>query len=196
MANRLKQVRKTRKLTQAALGLLVNTSQQQIFRLEKGTRRMTFDWADRLARAMAVKPAELIGDERLSVPIVGRVVAGARIEMIPLDDRDAVECPEHLDPATTAAVEIQGDALLPIPASWLVFYSRGDVAVPTGLLGTLCVVKIGGNGPTLIRELRRGYSWGRYNLVGHGVAPIDDVELESAALIRGILPRESHTIAA
>lgn len=42
------------------LAELAGTSQQQIDRLEKGTRKMTAEWMEKLSAALNCKPAELI----------------------------------------------------------------------------------------------------------------------------------------
>ena len=63
MKNRLKELRLNAGLTQKDLALRSGTSQAQIDRLEKGTRRMTPEWLERLAPTLGCDPLELLGQQ-------------------------------------------------------------------------------------------------------------------------------------
>jgi transcriptional regulator with XRE-family HTH domain len=63
MQNRLKTLRKAKKLTLQQLADAVGTTHQQIMRLEKGERKLTPDWLKRLAPALGVAPLEILADE-------------------------------------------------------------------------------------------------------------------------------------
>lgn len=54
MTNRLKEIRTRKGLTQHQLASLVNTTAQQIGRLENGSRRLTIEWINRLAKALNI----------------------------------------------------------------------------------------------------------------------------------------------
>ena len=94
MPNRIRELRKAADLTMDQLAERANTSQQQIQRLETGTRRLTQEWMDRIAEALNVHPAELLPSSKIDelVPvslqlwIKGSVQAGVW--------RHAVEDPE------------------------------------------------------------------------------------------------------
>lgn len=60
MENRLQEFRKKAKLSQAALAEKSKTSQPQIDRLEKGDRKLTVEWAERLAPHLNTSPRELL----------------------------------------------------------------------------------------------------------------------------------------
>jgi transcriptional regulator with XRE-family HTH domain len=62
MENRIKEWRKARGLTLKQLADRVSTSNQQISHLEKGRRRLTLDWIERLAAALECHPSDLLGD--------------------------------------------------------------------------------------------------------------------------------------
>ena len=68
--NRLRELRDRRGLTQEALGALTGLSQQQIGNLERDDRRMTFDYAQRLAPHLDADPADLMPTMRSSVASV------------------------------------------------------------------------------------------------------------------------------
>lgn len=61
MENRIKELRKARGLTMKQLAELVGTSNQQISHLEKGRRRLTLEWMERIAKALDCQPADLLG---------------------------------------------------------------------------------------------------------------------------------------
>ena len=62
MANRVAEMRKEKGWSQERLAAEISppTNKQQIGRLEKGTRKLTQDWMERIAKALGCSPAELI----------------------------------------------------------------------------------------------------------------------------------------
>lgn len=60
--NRLREFREARKLSQARLGDLAGTSSQQIDRLEKAQRKLTVQWAEKLAPHLGVEPLDIFTD--------------------------------------------------------------------------------------------------------------------------------------
>lgn len=194
MTNRMREIRKRRGLTLMELAERTHSSHQHLSRLEKGERRMTFDWARRIAPALQVEPEELLADESSMVPVVGRVGAGA--EVIPVDDHpkgaglDHVPCPRGLNPAKTVAVEIRGDSMPPIGDGWLAFYSRDPEPDTAAVVGKLCIVKVA-DGRTLLKQVRRGPTAGHFNLLSTNAPMIEDVALEWAAPVKAILPPET-----
>ncbi len=60
MASKLRQIRERRGWSQSQLAERVNTTQVQIGRLEKGDRRLTVEWLQRLAQALDCKPIDLM----------------------------------------------------------------------------------------------------------------------------------------
>lgn len=58
--NRLKELREAAGLTQQQLAELVGTAGQQIGKLEKGERKLTLEWMERIGRALNRKPIELL----------------------------------------------------------------------------------------------------------------------------------------
>lgn len=190
--NALTRLRKRAGLTQADLAGRMNTSQQQVWRLENGTRRMTFDWAERIAAALDVAPADLLGPRAQITHVVGYVGAGA--EVIPFDDHpqgggmDAVICPQGLNPEKTVAVRVRGDSMAPlIQDGWLIFYSREPEADLPAVMGRTCVVKLV-DGRVLLKQVRRGPVVGRVNLHSVNAPVIEDVAMEWASPVRVIMP--------
>lgn len=76
MSNRLEQLRELRGMTQAQLAELAHTTASQIGKLERGERRLTVDWQQRLARALDCAAGDLMAEgDMLSVPIKFAIAA-------------------------------------------------------------------------------------------------------------------------
>jgi putative transcriptional regulator len=69
MENRLKELRKAKKLTQEQLAKIVGISQSYISDIEKGVRDMDFTLAERFAKALNIKPYELMPLEWQPQPV-------------------------------------------------------------------------------------------------------------------------------
>lgn len=63
LMSRLRRIRESLELSQQALASLAGTSQPQIRRLEAGERKLTVEWAKRLAPHLGVTAKELLFDE-------------------------------------------------------------------------------------------------------------------------------------
>lgn len=69
MDNRLKELRKAKKLTQEQLADMVGISQAYISDIEKGKKDIDFSLAERFAKALNVKPYELMPLEWQPQPV-------------------------------------------------------------------------------------------------------------------------------
>jgi phage repressor protein C with HTH and peptisase S24 domain len=208
VSNRLRELRKRcrPKMTLERLAELVQrgsgkkVSYQQLSRLEKGERRMTFEWAEAIAPALGVDPEDLMVGVRKTVPVVGYVGAGS--EVMPFDDHaqgegmDDVPCPRGIDPHNTVALIVRGDSMEPlIQEGWMLFYSRPNEPAPWDVIGKTCVVKVANDGPTLVKRLQRGYTTGKFNLISSNAAPREDVALEWAAPVLAIVsPQAAYSL--
>jgi len=67
-ALRLRALRERAGLSMQALAVRVGTSAPQINKLEKGERRLTLEWLERLAQALGVELTALFGDGSPAVP--------------------------------------------------------------------------------------------------------------------------------
>lgn len=202
LPNRIREFRKRKGWTLDELADKVGLSKSALSRIEIGPElggtELKAGHLPRIAAALGVSEDQLLAssaDDRPTVPVKGYVGAGAQV--FPIDDLPAnqglreVECPRGLDPRVTVAVQVIGDSMLPIQDQWVLFYSRGTPAAPSDVVGHLCVVKIAGDGPTLVKLVRRGYTAGRFNLISTNASPIEDVPLEWAARVRAVLPPDT-----
>ena len=66
MSNKLKEIRKSRGLTQSALAQKINSSTPQIVKLERGERQLTQNWLLRLSKALDCTMAEILDEVTIS----------------------------------------------------------------------------------------------------------------------------------
>lgn len=190
--NRIAELRIARGMTQQELADAVGMAWQTVGKYERGEARLKVDQARRFADALKVSREELDADGVPSlVPVVGYV--GAGVEIFPFDDfprgegMRTVRCPQGLDPGKTAAVEVRGDSMFPIGDGWIIYFVKEVHGVPYEAVGQLCVVKLAHDGPTQLKVVRPGYSRGKFNLISWNAAPREDVEVEWASPVRGML---------
>jgi repressor LexA len=164
-----------------------------------------------LAMAMGVRPgavSEILAEIRLikateiapiieylelnSVPIMGRVGAGAIIEpeheQVPPEGLGEVELPFPIA-EETIAFEVAGDSMLPK-------YESGDIIVvfkeqrhpPASFYGEEAAVRLT-TGERYLKTIERGKSKTQVNLTSFNAKPIDGVKLEWIGEICVTLPR-------
>lgn len=193
MKNRIREFRERNDWSQQKLADLVGTSQTQIDRLEKGQRRVSDYWLEKLARGFNCSPLELISDNGNNmVPVVGHVGAGARV--LAIDDHmlgaalEEVSSPIGYDSDNIVAVRVRGDSMQPmLEDGWLLFYTKEYDGVPADCVGRLCIVKLH-NGEMLVKKIRMGSQHGLYHLISHNADPLFDQPLEWAARVIDIRP--------
>jgi transcriptional regulator with XRE-family HTH domain len=76
-------VREAKGLSRTQLGQRVQppTSSQQIERLEKGERRLTIEWIERIAKGLGVDPSELIAGEQSQFIMTPEVADEVSLEL-------------------------------------------------------------------------------------------------------------------
>jgi transcriptional regulator with XRE-family HTH domain len=98
MENRIKMLRRQRDWSQEKLARRVGTSNQMISLLERGRRRMTLEWLERLAQALECRPADIfkpsngpviLGNQPRDLPIRG-TAAGSASGAFQLRDNDCI----------------------------------------------------------------------------------------------------------
>lgn len=66
--NRIKEIRKEKRLSQERLGDIVGTTKQHIGRLESGKSSLSDVWLERLSKALGCTKAELLGETPVLTP--------------------------------------------------------------------------------------------------------------------------------
>ncbi|NDV87068.1 helix-turn-helix domain-containing protein [Aurantimonas aggregata] len=142
-------------MSQARLAELAKTSQPQINKLEIGDRKLTREWAERLAPHINATAQELLFGElhRTYAPIVGYVGAGQAVYSGAAPENERVEVP----PSARGPVEVvvvRGDSMYPV-------YRDGDRIIFEGisrsveeLINRECIVELA-DGRKLIKTIRR-----------------------------------------
>lgn len=180
----MSELREARGLTQDDIGRLLGMQGDAYGKIERDVTRLKAADATKLADFYGITVAILVGNQSRAIPIVGYVDTVG--EVYPLDDQEPkyqVFCPFGLDPRQTDAAEVRGNSMYPvIGEGWIVFYSRYS-RVPTEAHNQTCIVKVA-NGATLLRHVRRGHGWNRFDLISLHAPQMDDVDLEWAAPIR------------
>lgn len=64
MENRLKKMRKLRKLSQEELGNMVGASKMQIWRLERGDRQLTQKWLEKISKALNCSVLDILPENQ------------------------------------------------------------------------------------------------------------------------------------
>lgn len=198
IANNVKTLRAKLKWSQQRLAEKVGVSQATISRWEKGLDVPEDIHIRKLARLAHVRPSDFrYGNaeinEALTVPVIGYIGAGESV--ITIDDHpqgqgiERVSVPPGMDAEGLVALKIRGDSMRPLRPGWSVYYRRDQLGVPDECINQVCVVQVLG-GPLLVKEVRRGYTKGKYNLLSWaaGVEPMEDQTIEWAALVVAILP--------
>ncbi|PWC54253.1 helix-turn-helix transcriptional regulator [Azospirillum sp. A26] len=62
--NKLKELRKQRKLSEDRLAEIVGTGRSTIVKLQNGTLPITVEWAEKLASALGCKPWDMLRDDK------------------------------------------------------------------------------------------------------------------------------------
>lgn len=163
----------------------------QISRLESGKSQLEVAQLPAIAVALGVTPAELLPDaSNLDVRVDG--VIGENGEVLAGSPRlDYARCPAGIDPAKTIAVEMVGDAMLPVLSDgWVMLYRSVPERSPAHLLNRLCVALLP-DGRRQLGNLRASARPGRFNLIVPGrVMPLEDLTIAAAYAVRGFLPPE------
>lgn len=165
---------------------------------ENGTRGLRPDVAARYAKAFKVSPEWLLYERgrqaqknapaaKRMAPLVGYVGASAEAHYVPAGELGTVEAPAG-STESTVAVEIRGDSLGPLFDRWLVFYDDVRRPVTADLIGRLCVVGLE-DGRHMVKKIRRSKTKGLFHLISNTEAPILDVAIEWAALVKTMVPR-------
>lgn len=187
--NPVRSFREKAKLTQAQLAERVGTSQPQIKRLETGERKLTKEWAERLAPALGV-PAELLLFPPKTVAVRGRVGAGAAVQFYGEDEGELDEVPRPEGATeTTSALEVTGDSMPGVAEDgWHVYYDERVQGVPDHFIGKVCLVWLADE-RVLVKKVFRGRDPGAFDLVStSGQAPMRDEEVAWSAKVTWIKP--------
>lgn len=174
MDNRIREIRKARRLTLEQVAKAAGTTNQMVGMLERGDRTLTVEWLERLAPVLGVEPVELLEASNRKIQVVGYVGAGFRI--IPIDDHakgaglDEIDAPPGLVARSAVALIVRGDSMIPVLEEGdVIYYDRQQQGDLDDLIGRLCVVCCA-DGATYVKQLKK--SGDRYWLHSHNADPL------------------------
>lgn len=128
MKNRILEIRKERGMTLAQLAEKTASTAQQIGRLEKGERRLTTEWMEKIARALDVLPEDLMTPnhgERVVIPEIATntMAEGKKAGQASVAESDNVlsewSLPKQLianqvgSTSTMRIIQVMGDSMVP-----------------------------------------------------------------------------------
>lgn len=188
MKNAIRKFREKAGLTRPELAEKIGTSVSQLVKLERGERRITIDWMERIAPALGIAVTDLL--EARMVPVIGKVGAGAQIHVIE-EDGDVILAEVEAPPGateTTVAVEVEGDSMPGVAdAGAILYYDARHDPPDESFIGKLCVVWCE-DGRVLVKRLGFGSAAGFWSLVSVGGIVERDVALKYAAKVEWIKP--------
>lgn len=122
-------------MSQAQLAAAVGTTQPQIDRLEKGLRKLTVEWMQKLARALDVAPEDLIATA---------VMAGLSEDAAPYTSGDPAVSPTALAMRGLAHFVVKTNVveLAGIPAGTVVLLDMSPAAVEAVKTGDVVVAQV------------------------------------------------------
>ncbi len=166
---------------------------------------MTIEYASELARLLGVPVGDVLrnagvsvgssfgasrasGMESLQVPLVGWVDHLSNVHL------DWTKRDQHFTfaaelPPTAVAIQYRtAQTTEDIKDGWLVVTLPPSQPDADAMLDRYCIVNIK-DGGTQIRMVRRGYSPGRFTLLGSGIPPIHDAEVSWFSPVLMIWPK-------
>jgi transcriptional regulator with XRE-family HTH domain len=187
----LKSARLAKGLSMAKLGRMAGTSAQQIDRLEKEAgakdgRKLTKEWAERLAPHLGVAPSHLIFGEN-AIPLIGESGAGGIVTFF--ENRGTppkmVEGYEGA-PAESVAIKLNS-SISSMFYGWLAYYDKISDRVTASHIGQICVAWLD-DGSAVIRQIMSSPEPGCYTLLSMIDPPIYNAKIVKVAKIRNMQP--------
>jgi transcriptional regulator with XRE-family HTH domain len=163
MQTRIREFRKLRGMTLKELADKIKTTPQTVQRLETANMTVSTDWLEKIARALLVEPADLIGNRSSrEIRLIGRVGEHGRISRV-VDSQNSVI---HLEVPADNPVAARLDTTVG-------YFEAGTVVIANRLRdedvdnahGVDCLVAVV-DGPILLRRMIKGRNGG-WTLVPH-----------------------------
>jgi transcriptional regulator with XRE-family HTH domain len=181
MQTRIREFRKLRGMTLKELADKIKTTPQTVQRLETANMTVSMDWLEKIARALLVEPADLIGPRSSrEIRLIGRIGEQGRVNKVQADNGNLI----HLDVPADNPVAARLDATVG-------YFQEGTILIANRFReedlynahGVDCLVCVD-NGTLLLRRLIRGKD-ARWTLVPHdsGVEISYDQSIEWAAKV-------------
>lgn len=163
MQTRIREFRKLRGMTLKELADKIHTTPQTVQRLETANMTVSTDWLEKIARALSVEPADLIGSRSSrEIQIIGRIGDQGRVSNVKQEQASII----HLDIPADNPIAAKLDASVGyFEAGTVLIANRFRPEDMDNAHGLDCLVSVT-DGPVLLRRLIRGRTQG-WTLVPH-----------------------------
>lgn len=162
---------------------------------ENGTRPLTLEFAEKVAKALRIRPAWLLWGEgpmsrhaavkeHTSIRMSGIIGAGQKVIPDP-DFSDRISL--SLDGEAAEAFEVRGESMLPVAHEGDVLFF-GWPQPPANLIGCECIVETV-SGERYFKMLAHGSKPELFTLMSYNAKPIIDVKIARAGELLAILRR-------
>lgn len=196
LGSRLRWIRNENGVTQSAFAKLIGVNQSRIPRYENGEHEPTRETLITISNLYHISLEWLvdgIGEpHNKGVPLLGHVGAGA--EVWPFDDGplDYVLPPFGAPPGAVGVI-VRGDSMEPeISDGDILIYRRDGEFVADDCLNRKCIVKTG-SGRIYVKIVKLSTkSYGFFTLLSTNAPPIEDVVIEWAAPVMGLIYKGSY----
>ncbi len=183
---RLRQIRQDKGLSLDEVAEAAGTTPTQISRLERGERRLSTYWLDRILPILGANAVDVFSDSdenKKTVAVVGFIDQGEQVSWAEGDLGDVVP-PAGAE--GTNAIEVRSDAMWPRyqPGDFLFFFPV-ESGVAADCIGKDCVIKTK-DGGTYVRRIMRGTRADLYRLASYRGPDIEDVEVLWASRVVSI----------
>jgi transcriptional regulator with XRE-family HTH domain len=195
MPSLLTKLREAKKLSQPELAKRAGTSQPQIWRLEKSERKLSKEWAERLAPHLGVTPQELMfGEiqEDSDVEIVGLVGADTEGQRVYGAGHGQLGWVERIPGANdnTVAVIVRGNSMRPYAEDGgIIYYDDRRDPPSNDMLGEVLIIGLDDDRVLLKRMLRptTGKA-GHFDLESFNGDQMPDQRVLWAAYVAAVIP--------
>ena len=163
MQTRIREFRKLRGMTLKELADKISTTPQTVQRLETANMTVSTDWLEKIARALLVEPADLIGSRSSrEIQLIGRIGEQGRVNHVKQEQASII----HLDVPADKPIAARLDTTVGyFEAGTVLIANRFRNEDMDNAHGVDCLVSVK-DGPVLLRRLIRGRNQG-WTLVPH-----------------------------
>ena len=201
MLNKIREIRKERGLSQSqvaehltkSLGKKTDRvySKDYISKLERNDRALKQDVMIEIAEVLGCSPLDLADKgESFFVDVIGEITDYGDVSLLSGKECEKVDAPTGARGKEVRALRVKGDGMPPFKDGWLLFVEQLPDSAKENYadcINCLCLVSLE-SGKHLIREVRRGYSDGLWNLFSYQLPQLEDVALTSCDKIIDIRP--------
>jgi len=187
----LRRAMKRREVKPTTLSLKVGKNRTLVKDLLEKSRDIQVGTLMKLAGALDTPIADLLAAPRVTV--AGYIGAGGEVIFEDMGQTDTVLRPPGIS-GSLIALEVRGSSMLPkYREGDIIYIQRDHDGVLPDYIGEDCAVRLA-TGETYIKQLMHGSEPGLFTLLSLNAAPIENVEVTWATLVRFVMPARSRQL--